>query len=118
MLYGVRSVVTWVGHLFPLCSSLYRGQHSASLDIQSGTREVNKVTADTEAGTGPGSTTELGCVSIEDDESACTHQGNERDLVNTDLLLRDRVCSNGNNNTFNQVLDEASDQRADVEVAS
>jgi len=79
-------------------------------------RETNQVAANTEPGTRACRAAKCRGISIEDDESTGTTKCDERYFVNPDLLLRDRVSSNRNDNALNEVLYQSSDECAHIEI--
>jgi len=84
--------------------------HALNLEHVAG--EADEVGADAEPGAAAGRHGEGGHVSVQDAKSGSGNEGDEADLVQIELALRDGVSGKGDQRAFHQILDGAFDQLA------
>jgi hypothetical protein len=66
--------------------------------------ETDEVGTDTETSTGSSRDSETGNIGIQDAEGGSGSKSNQRDLIEREAALRDSIGSDGDHNTFHQIL--------------
>jgi hypothetical protein len=82
------------------------------LNLEHVAGEADEVGTDAKTSAAARGNREGGHVSVQDAKSGGSNEGNETDLVQIELALRDSVSGKGNQCAFHQILNGAFDQLA------